>query len=209
VGGNVGFYNESFGEAIFPTPVVGMLGLLEDADKHLEPAFANEGDTVVLLGETKDELGGSEYLKIFFRRVAGQCPSLDLDAEKSLVELLVRAVGEGLLSSAHDLSEGGLGVALAESCILGGIGATVKLQGDLQPHVETFSESQSRAIVSLAPEKVVALEAMAAELGVPLRVIGKTGGKNIVIEGWLDLPVEEVSGIYETSLERMVAGAHH
>jgi phosphoribosylformylglycinamidine synthase len=209
VGGNVSFYNESFGEAIYPTPVVGMLGLLEDADKCLEPAFAREGDAVILLGETKDELGGSEYLKLFFDRVAGNCPSLDLDVEKSLVELLVRAAGEGLLSSAHDLSEGGLGVALAECCVMGGIGATVKLSGDLQPHVETFSESQSRAIVSLAPEKVGALEAMAEELGVPLKEIGRTGGKNIVIEGWLDLPVDEVAEVYDTSLEHLVAGAHH
>jgi len=100
-------------------------------------------------------------------------------------------------------------VKLRSCCVMGGIGATVKLSGDLQPHVETFSESQSRAIVSLAPEKVGALEAMAEELGVPLKEIGRTGGKNIVIEGWLDLPVDEVAEVYDTSLEHLVAGAHH
>ncbi|MBK5093154.1 MAG: phosphoribosylformylglycinamidine synthase subunit PurL, partial [Actinobacteria bacterium] len=113
VGGNVSFYNESFGEAIYPTPVIGMLGLLDDVDNRVGTAFVRGGDLVVLLGETKDELGGSEYLKVIHGRVAGPPPSIDWSAEKGLVECLTRAAGSGMLASAHDLSEGGLAVALA------------------------------------------------------------------------------------------------
>ena len=209
VGGNVSFYNESFGEAIYPTPVIGMLGLLDDVDNRVGSAFVREGDLVVLLGETKDELGGSEYLKVIHGRVAGPPPSIDWSAEKGLIECLTRAAGSGMLASAHDLSEGGLAVALAESCIQGGMGAGVKPAGDLPLHVLLFSESQSRALVSVQPAKLEALEEIAGGLGVPLEVIGRTGGGILEVEGAFSVSLEEIEGTYLNSLEKMIAGAHH
>jgi phosphoribosylformylglycinamidine synthase len=209
VGGNVSFYNESFGEAIYPTPVVGMLGLLDDVDDRVGSAFVQEGDLVALLGETKDELGGSEYLKVIHGKVAGSPPSIDWDAEKGLIRCLTRAAESNLLSSAHDLSEGGLAVALSESSIQGGTGAGVKLAGDLPLHVLLFSESQSRALISFQPEKLEALKEIAARLGVPLEVIGRTGGDNLEVEGALSIPLEKMTDVYVNSLEKMIAGAHH
>ena len=207
VGGNVSFYNESFGEAIYPTPVVGMLGLLEDVDNHVGSGFTAEGDTVVLLGGTRDELGGSEYLKVIHDKVGGRPPSIDWEAEKGLIKCLTSAASERLLSSAHDLSEGGLAVALAESCLQGGMGARVEMAGDLKPYVLCFSESQGRALVSVPPDRLAALRNIASGLGVPLAVLGRTGGDSLVVEGVLSLSLEEMRDVHENSLERMITGA--
>lgn len=209
VGGNVSFYNESFGEAIYPTPVIGMLGLLEDEDNRVVSAFKREGDHVVLLGDTRDELGGSEYLKVFHAEVAGKPPSLDWDSEKALQKCLVQAAARGLLTSAHDLSEGGLAVALAEACIIGGTGAHVDLVGVLPPHVTLFSESQSRALVSVAPSMLADLQDVAGDLGVPLHVLGTTGGTALEVKGLFEIGLDDMRDVYETSLEKMIAGAHH
>lgn len=206
VGGNVSFYNESFGEAIYPTPVIGMLGVLEDVEKHLGSAFRREGDQVVLLGDTKDEMGGSEYLKVIHGAVVGKPPAVDWGAEKALQECLVRSASAGLLSSAHDLSEGGLAVALAECCVQGGTGARVELPGSLPPHVELFSESQSRAVVAVPAQNLADLEDLAAGLGVPLHVLGTTGGTSLEIKGVPELPLEEMAEVYETSLEKLLSG---
>jgi phosphoribosylformylglycinamidine synthase subunit PurL len=208
VGGNVSFYNESFGEAIYPTPVIGMLGLLEDAGARVTSAFEREGDHVLLLGDTADELGGSEYLKVIHSEVAGRPPALDWEAEKALQKCLVRAAEAGLVTSAHDLSEGGLAVALAESCLQGGTGAHLELPGTLAPHVALFSESQSRAVVSVPAQSLADFEDIAAELDVPLHILGTTGGTALEIKGMLRLTLEEMSEVYETALEKMVAGAH-
>ncbi|MCJ7745709.1 MAG: AIR synthase-related protein [Actinobacteria bacterium] len=164
---------------------------------------------MVLLGETKDELGGSEYLKVIHGKIAGPPPSVDWDAEKGLIKCLIRAAASGLLSSAHDLSEGGLAVAVAESSIQGGTGAGVKLAGGLPLHVLLFSESQSRALVSVQPAKLEALEKIAGELGIPLEVIGETGGDSLEVEGAFSIPLEKLEDIYTNSLEKMITGAHH
>ena len=209
VGGNVSFYNESFGEAIYPTPVIWMLGLLEDVDDRVVSAFVREGDKVLLLWETRDELGGSELLKVLHDKVAGKPPAVDWDAEKALIGVLTRGAKAHLLSSAHDLSEGGLAVALAESCLQGDIGAEVELPGGLAPHVALFSESQARVLVSVAPENITALTEMADDCGVPVTVLGTTGGRTVKVEGAFDLSLEEASSVYESALEKMIAGAHH
>jgi phosphoribosylformylglycinamidine synthase II len=209
VGGNVSFYNESFGEAIYPTPVIGMLGLLDDVDDRVGSAFTGEGDLVVLLGETRDELGGSEYLKVIHGRVTGPPPSIDWGAEKGLIRCLTTAAGSNVISSAHDLSEGGLAVALSEASIQGEMGASVRLAGNLPLHVLLFSESQSRALVSAPPEKLGALEEIASQLGVPLEVIGETGGESLDVEGVFSISLEKLKDIYTNSLEKMIAGAHH
>jgi phosphoribosylformylglycinamidine synthase len=209
VGGNVSFYNESFGEAIFPTPVIGMLGLLEDVDDRMVSAFASEGDKVLLLGDTADELGGSEYLKVIHDKIAGASPAIDWPAEKALIECLTDAASAHLLISAHDLSEGGLAVALAESCLQGGIGAAVEIPAELAPVTTLFSETQARALVSVAPDKLDEFTAMTRQKGVPVHALGTVGGDSLSVEGVCVLPLEEMRDVYENALEKMIAGAHH
>jgi phosphoribosylformylglycinamidine synthase II len=209
VGGNVSFYNESFGEAIYPTPVIGMLGLMADVDDRVCSAFVNDGDKVVLLGETRDELGGSEYLKVIHDKVAGRSPAIDWDAETALIKCLTSAATKHLLSSAHDLSEGGLGVAVAESCMQGNIGAAIELPDSLPPHLILFSESQARALVSVTAENMPEFTRLAEELGVPVLVLGEVGGQALDINEVFEIDLDEMKETYDTALEKMIAGAHH
>ena len=186
-GGNVSLYNETDGTAILPTPVLGIVGVLEDASKVLTRTFKRAGTPVVLLGITSAELGGSEYLYRVHRLIRGQAPALDLDAEKRLQRLLVDAAAEGLLLSAHDCSEGGLAVTLAECCFdTGGIGVVVDVPQARGSGPETrvgcqsrrplFSESASRVVVSTSPEDLETFLAKAKAAGVPAELIGRTGG---------------------------------
>ena len=152
-GGNVSLYNETDGKAIYPTPVLGVVGLLEDASRALTGWFKDEGDAVFLLGDTGEDLGGSELLKVVHRKVAGRPPRLDLDAEKRLHSLVLEAASARWLRSAHDCSDGGLAVALAECAFHGeepGLGGHFELPGSLRPDVLLFSESPSRMIVTTA-----------------------------------------------------------
>ncbi len=209
VGGNVSFYNESFGEAIYPTPVIGMLGLIPDVDNRVTSGFKAEGDRVLLLGETREELGGSEYLKVLHGKVAGKPPAVDWDAERALIECLTGGAAKRLLASAHDLSEGGLAVALAESCMQGGLGARIELPGGLQPYVALFSESQARALVSVSPADLDAFRKLADDKGVPCRDIGEVGGPTVSVTGSFELALDDIKEIYDSALEKMIAGAHH
>jgi len=152
VSGNVSFYNETEGAAIPPTPTIAMVGLLENIDLHITQWFKGEGDTIVLLGRTREELGASEYLALAHGLVRGAPPWIDLDVEKQLQRVCLQAIAEGLVRSAHDIAEGGLAVALAECCISGpgpGIGAAIELEGAIRPDALLFSESQSRIVLSL------------------------------------------------------------
>jgi phosphoribosylformylglycinamidine synthase II len=210
-GGNVSLYNETDGKAIYPTPVLGVVGLLEDSNKVLGRGFKASGDAIVLLGETRDELGGSEYLKALHGIVAGMPPQVNLEAEKALQQLLVSAAREGLLQSAHDCAEGGLAVTLAECAFgTGGIGLRVDLSG-VDSSAATwrsvgtlFSESASRVVVSVAREQVDALLARAQASRVPAREIGTTGtGRiNVLIDGQsvIDVAVTDAETIWDSAL---------
>jgi len=182
-GGNVSFYNDTEGTSINPTPVLGVVGIIEDIDKAVRPGFKAAGDVVVLLGETKDEIGGSEYLKSVHGREDGPAPRLDLAVEKKVQKLCLEAAGLGLLQSAHDLSEGGLAVALAESCFHGrkGLGCVVDLEAGLRPDALLFGESQSRIAVSLRPADLDRLLELARERKVRAAAIGKVYGESIVL----------------------------
>ncbi len=205
ISGNVSFYNESFGNAIYPTPAVGMVGLVDDITKIATTGFKNEGDTIILVGETEDELGGSEYLKVMHGGlVAGRIPKLDLELERDIQAVVRDAVKDGLLASAHDLSEGGMGVALAECCIAGCIGATVALDDDLAAHSSLFSETQSRILVSVAEKNSAELITRLTDANVPYSVIGEVGGSNLNIEGKINLDVEKMTNIYNNILEQLV-----
>ncbi len=202
-GGNVSFYNESRGSGIWPTPVVGMVGLVEDYRLLVRPGF-RPGNLVYLLGETFSELGGSEFAEVVLGRVSGRPPALDLGREAALVRLLVEAAGRDLLDSAHDCSDGGLAVALAESAMAEGCGFAVTLPGDLPPHLALFSESASRAVVSVAPVRAAELEALAAERGVPATVLGETGGPRMAFDGLFELEVAAARDAWEGAIPRLM-----
>ncbi|MEW6299393.1 MAG: phosphoribosylformylglycinamidine synthase subunit PurL [Thermodesulfobacteriota bacterium] len=205
VSGNVSFYNETEGRAIPPTPTVVLVGMLPDVTRHVTQWFKREGDLIVLLGETKAELGGSEYLARIHGRVAGSPPTLNLSQEKRLQELCLTAAQEGIVSSAHDVAEGGLAVALAESCISrpdGAIGARVQLPGGLRPDVLLFSESQSRVLVSVPPPALARLQALARSASLPLFILGEVGGTELDILGYCRLPVGMLRREWRTALAR-------
>lgn len=182
IGGNVSLYNENAKGAIYPTPVIGMVGLVTDLDHITTQGFKKEGDVILLLGETKAELGGSEFQKVLHGTTEGRPPQIDLDTEKTLLDTVLGAIRQGLVASAHDLSEGGLAAALAESCISGGVGAKVALASELRPDFALFSESQSRILLSASPERADALEALIAQNGVPVRKIGTVQGQDLQID---------------------------
>lgn len=201
IGGNVSLYNENAKGAIYPTPVVGMVGLVHDTDHITTQGFKSTGDIVFLLGDTKAELGGSELQAVVHGVVEGRPPQLDLDVEKKLLSAVLEAIQSGLVRSAHDLSEGGLAVALAESCISGGIGAKVNVASELRSDFALFSESQSRILLSASPEKAEALEKLLAERGVPTARIGVVEGSelNVAVNGTgvLNKPVEQLKRVWE------------
>ncbi|MBC7343224.1 MAG: hypothetical protein H5U02_12430, partial [Clostridia bacterium] len=200
------------GQAVYPTPVVGMVGLIPDLDQTVGAGFKEPGDLVVLLGETKEELGGSEYLKLVHGVVAGSPPELDLSRERAVQELCRQAIRKGLLHSAHDCSEGGLAVALAESCLLGGWGAETEITlgqagaGRLSLAAALFAESQSRILVSLPERNLEELQRLAEELGVPLQVLGRVKGKRLRV-AVKDLPGESGAAVATSETTGGAAGA--
>jgi phosphoribosylformylglycinamidine (FGAM) synthase-like enzyme len=205
-GGNVSFYNESGDSAIHPTPIIGMLGLLEDYRLLVRSAFPRPGLYVYLLGETFPELGGSEFAEMVLGRVAGRPPALDLEREADLLALLQEAARGDLLASAHDCSDGGLAVALAESSIAGDTGFAVTLPGDLPAHITLFSESASRVVVSVAAENADALEALAERHRTPFARLGETGGPRMVFDTLFEVTVDEAGAVYESALPSLLDG---
>jgi phosphoribosylformylglycinamidine synthase len=203
-GGNVSFYNESGGSAIWPTPVIGMLGLLEDYRLRIPSGFVHPGHAIYVLGETFAELGGSEFAEVVLATVSGRPPALDLERERELHALLHECAARDLLSSAHDASEGGLAVALVEASLDGGHGFAVTIGSALPDHVGLFSESASRAIVSVAAEREEAFAALAAGTPVPFARIGETGGPRAVFDGMLETTVERLRDAYEGAIPRLM-----
>ena len=198
VSGNVSFYNETENKAIYPTPTVAMVGLIENQRKHITQWFKKQGDIIVLLGETKQELGGSEYSKLIHDLVSGPPPEIDLEAESRLINTLLEACEKGTINSAHDLSEGGLAVAIAESCFTpnGPVGVEINsLYGRIRIDTFLFGESQSRVIVSLDRKNIRILENIASKFGVPMEVIGEVGGNSLNIADLINI---QISKAYET-----------
>ena len=186
-GGNVSLYNETDGKAIYPTPVVGVVGLLEHANRVVSRRFQGSGDAIVLFGDGHGELGGSEYLKVVCNLVRGVPPSVDLVAERALQDLIVALSDDSLIRSAHDCSDGGLAVAVAECCFdRGGMGAEISIAGTrvsnhdwLNDAAALFGESASCVVVSVTPDALASVLERAAVMKVPARVIGQTGGNRL------------------------------
>jgi phosphoribosylformylglycinamidine synthase len=209
-GGNVSFYNETLGTPIFPTPIVGMVGLLEDYSQACTQWFKTEGDIVFLLGETLEELGASEYLKVVHNREVGRPPRLDLPRERGLQQACLEAIRDAIACSAHDCADGGLAVALAECCLAPrsvGLGADLRLPGDLRADALLFGESASRIVLSVRPEHAKRVCAIARRHGVPCTELGTVGGDRLTLDGRtfrLSLPVERIHWAWSTGLSRSV-----
>jgi phosphoribosylformylglycinamidine synthase II len=220
-GGNVSFYNETLGKSIYPTPVIGVLGILQDASLVLKIAFRNAGDVIVLLDGVDAaerarhavplrEFSSSEYSKTVGCVVAGEPPAIDLAAEKRLIDCLVALATDGVVASAHDISDGGLALTLAESCFASpkAVGANVKLEdSDAAAELASFGERGARCVVSVAPAKLVALQGIARQYGVEASEIGQvTSGPSLRIEhrgrAVIDSPVEGLRDVWANSLER-------
>jgi len=211
VSGNVSLYNESPKGAIYPTPTIGMLGVLHDINKRCTQYFKNEGDVILLMGEIKEELGGSEYLKVVHNRVAGEAPALDLEKEKALQLLVYEAIQHGLVNSAHDCAEGGLAVALAESCVSNKdqiIGAQIidlqALNTGIRKDAILFGETQSRIVISCDQAALVKIRTLAKKFGIVCLEVGRVGGQRFKIADLIDLPIEAVSESWRNGLTRYV-----
>jgi phosphoribosylformylglycinamidine synthase len=211
VSGNVSFYNETLGRPIFPTPTIGMLGLLEPWERFAVSHFPAAGLALVLLGENREELGGSEWLALRRGLEAGSPPAVDLGHERRLLALLAEGVARGWIAAAHDVSAGGLAVALAEGTFSGPagtrVGARVRLAERMRPDALLFGEATGRVVVATArPE---ALLAAARAAGVPARTVGETGGGRLVIgpeagDPWIDLALERLEDVWRNAIPRRV-----
>ena len=208
-GGNVSFYNQTGDAAVLPTPVVGVLGLLDDVTRRTRMGFVTEGAAIYQLGATRDELGGSEWAHEVHAHLGGRPPMVDLPAERALATVLVQGSAEGLLESAHDLADGGLGQALVESCLRRGAGARVWLDGvserdGVDAFVAVFSESSARAVVAVDRAGETRLVALCGEHGVPVVRIGVVGavgeGAELDVAGQFTVPLAELRAAHEGTL---------
>lgn len=208
-GGNVSFYNESPETAVYPTPTIGMVGLVEDLNHITTSYFKDEGDIIYLLGEDKEELGGSEYLKIIHNIVSGDCPEIDLDKEKKLQETILSLIRNGFIKSAHDISEGGIVSALAECCIINQekqIGCEVDIPVKSRIDFTLFSESQSRIIVSISNSKQKDFELKLKDSGISFSKLGFVRGKSMIIKNEFEISLKELSDIYFNTIPRIMSG---
>ena len=197
-GGNVSLYNQTGETSILPTPVVAVLGVIDDVRRRTPTGFVAAGETIVHLGQTREELSGSEWAHVVHDHLGGLPPQVDLRDEANLARLLVEAARGGYVTSAHDMSEGGLSQTLVESCLRHGIGATVSLLGD--PFVGLFSESAARALVTVPDDRVDSFLTMAASLGVPAGPIGRTGGSSLTVTDHFEIGLDELSAAWRGTL---------
>jgi phosphoribosylformylglycinamidine synthase len=209
-GGNVSLYNEKPRGAIYPTPTIGMIGVIDDIEDVTTVDFKADGDAVILLGSNTDELGGSEYLKVVHGLVAGDAPRIDLAREKALQRSLLEAIRNGWIASAHDVAEGGLTIALAESSIAGRenpIGVEINLDDDLPLNALLFGEAQSRVVISCRPDLTSELLKYFDFAGVEAKQIGtvREGSERFRIStsmASIDVPVMEIARTYYDAIPR-------
>ncbi|SUZ82043.1 uncharacterized protein METZ01_LOCUS34897 [marine metagenome] len=209
VSGNVSLYNETKGEAIFPTPIVAVVGLIEDQTKIMTQGFKKPGHCIGLIGFTMEDLGGSEYLKVLFDKTEGKPPVLDRKKEKQVQEFCLELIQKGLIQSAHDCSEGGLAIAIAESCFAApeeALGAKLELESTLRGDTLLFGESQSRIVISFPEELTEQIENLALSYHVDFSLIGVTGGSQFTVsingQEYIKQEIESIKNIWKTSLGR-------
>ncbi len=207
-GGNVSFYNQTGSTPILPTPVVGVLGVIDDVTRRTPSGFAAAGQAIYLLGETRDELAGSAWADVIHDHLGGQPPAVDLAHEKALAEVLIRASRRGLLASAHDLADGGLAQALVESALRHGLGARIQLPSEADPFVWLFSESAGRVIVSLKQAAYRDLASLCRMNGVMLTKLGVvTKGEDASLEvvGQFTLPLTRIREAWQGTIPAVMA----
>ena len=197
-GGNVSFYNQTGEVAIHPTPVVGVLGVLDDVRRRVPIGFSRPGARLVLLGTTRAEFGGSAWAQVAHGHLGGRPPTVDLDAERAAASLLAGAARAGLLDAAHDVSDGGLAIALAESCLAGGHGCRVALPGD--EFTFLFSESAARVVVAVMPGSEAEFATLCAAHGVPAAPLGTAGGDRLEVAGSFAVPLDELAATHQGTL---------
>jgi phosphoribosylformylglycinamidine synthase subunit PurL len=210
VSGNASLYNQSAGTDIFPTPIIGSLGLLEDVSKHATAGFKSDGDVIVLLGtdstwDSIEGLAGSEYHDLIHSKVEGQ-PRLDIDLEIRAQAVTREAIENDLVASGHDVSDGGVACAISESAIIGNIGATITEAPGERWDAAMFGETQSRIMLSVSPENLSKLEAMASAQNVPMIVIGTVGGDTVSFGNDISLPLADVSDAWKNGFSRATSG---
>jgi len=206
-GGNVSFYNEDPRRAVFPTPTIGMIGLIEHTDHITTQWFKDEGDVVCLIGRNSDHLGASEYLHTIFGETRGAVAPLDLQFERRMQEVLLAAIRAGEIKSAHDAADGGLAVALAECCIARRerpIGAAITTGEDIRPDALLFGEAQSRVIVSCEPGRLANLGRRFERAQIPLRKIGTVGGDRLTIDTLVTMPLADMNDAWYNAMKRFM-----
>lgn len=204
-GGNVSFYNESPDTSVYPTPVIGMVGLIEKLENITTAQFKNDGDLIYLLGEDYEEVGGSEYMKVIHNLVTGEIPKIDLQTETDLHKLILHLIDNGLINSAHDVSDGGIMCALAECCIINQekpVGSRVHIPVKTREDFSFFSESQSRVIVSVNPDNQEKFEEIASKSFTPFMRIGETGGKSLNINDQYDFSIPLLIDLYYSTIPK-------
>ena len=201
-GGNVSFYNENPAGAVFPTPVIGMLGLIEDLAHVRQSGFVDEGDFIILLGNLGGCVGGSEYLNLIHGRVEGDVPNIDLEYEKMVQDSVLEGIRQGVIKSAHDISDGGLAIALAECCMAGGnnLGANIVISRKIRDDELLFGETQSAIIVTISESDLMRIEEVSGKFQIPCETIGKVSGNSLSINSFFDITVSKLKNIYESAL---------
>lgn len=206
-GGNVSFYNLSRDYAVFPTPTIGMVGLIDDIDNMMTSYFKNSDDDIYILGEDKFELGGSEYSSRIHKTIKGDAPDISLETEKKLYDLLLELIENKIINSAHDISDGGLAIAAAECCIMNRnnqIGCTIDKSFITRKDFALFSESQSRIIISADKINKDKILNTAGKYKVHLEHIGKTGGKKFIINNFVNIDLEELNNKYFNTINNLM-----
>ncbi|MGW7020958.1 phosphoribosylformylglycinamidine synthase subunit PurL [Streptomyces decoyicus] len=204
-GGNVSLYNQTGETAIHPTPVVAVLGVIDDVNRRTPIAFADEGQLIYLLGDTREELGGSAWSQVVHDHLGGLPPKVDLERERLLADVLISASRDGMIDAAHDLSDGGLIQALVESCLRGGKGARVVVPDSLDPFVLLFSESAGRAVVAVPRSEELRFTDMCGARGLPATRIGVIDGDEIDVQGQFSLPLSELKDAHEATIPHLIA----
>ena len=205
-GGNVSFYNENPEGAVFPTPVIGMLGLIEDLAHVRQSGFVDEGDFIILLGNLGGCVGGSEYLNLIHGRVEGDVPNIDLEYEKMVQDSVLEGIRQGVIKSAHDISDGGLAIAIAECCIAGGnnLGANIVISRKIRDDELLFGETQSAIIVTISESDLMRIEEVSGKFQIPCETIGKVSGNSLSINSFFDIAVSKLRKIYESALPELL-----
>ncbi|MEU6326419.1 phosphoribosylformylglycinamidine synthase [Streptomyces sp. 2224.1] len=204
-GGNVSLYNQTGEVAIHPTPVVAVLGVIDDVNRRTPIAFADEGQLLYLLGDTREELGGSAWSQVVHDHLGGLPPQVDLERERLLAEVLISASRDGMIDAAHDLSDGGLIQAVVESCLRGGKGARLVVPDGLDPFVLLFSESAGRAVVAVPRSEELRFTDMCGARGLPATRIGVVDGTEIDVQGQFSIPLSELKDAHEATIPGLIA----